>query len=173
MRRSVVTCSCRAQANAAAETLLARSGVLYMDGDQRLQNRDRALARKLSAAISTCIVHSHQSKLATRTLFVNAGDERIALCLTPLIAERAENNGVLVELFSFGSHQPRLQQLFDCTPAEAAVAGDPIQGLSANDIAKKRFISIHTARQHIKNLLGKNGYRKQTELVSMLVRALG
>ena len=166
-----------AQANAAAETLLARSGVLYIDGDQRLQSRDRALARKLSAAISTCIVHSHQSKLATRTLFVNAGDERIALCLTPLIAERAENNGVLVELFSFGSHQPpdlqRLQQLFDCTPAEAAVAGDLMQGLSANDIAKKRFISIHTARQHIKNLLGKNGYRKQTELVSMLVRALG
>lgn len=166
-----------AQANDAARALLERSGTLYIDDHQRLQSRNPQVARKLGAALSTCILHSHQGTLDTRTLFVETGEERIALCLTPLVAESVENNGVLVELFSFSNHQSpdlqRLQQLFDCTPAEAGVAGDLIQGLSANDIAAKRFISVHTARQHIKNLLGKNGYRKQTELVSMLVRALG
>ena len=54
-----------------------------------------------------------------------------------------------------------------------AVAAALIQGLSASDIAEEKQISIHTARQHIKSLLAKNGYRKQTELIAMLVRALG
>lgn len=38
---------------------------------------------------------------------------------------------------------------------------------------EEKQISVHTVRQYIKNLLAKNGYRKQTELVAMLVRALG
>ncbi|UJJ30130.1 helix-turn-helix transcriptional regulator [Halopseudomonas maritima] len=166
-----------AQANDAARDLLARSGELYIADDHRLHCREAQMSRKVANAISTSIVHSHQGKLETRTLFIQTAAERLALCLTPLVAERAENNGVLAELFSFTDQQApdlaRLQSLFDCTRAEAGIAGDLVQGLSASDIAERRHISVHTARQHIKNLLGKNGYRKQTELVSMLVRALG
>ena len=51
-------------------------------------------------------------------------------------------------------------------------AAELIHGLNAAEIADKNGISVHTARQHIKSLLSKNGYRKQTELVAMLVRAL-
>ncbi|MFP1681572.1 helix-turn-helix transcriptional regulator [Alloalcanivorax sp. C16-1] len=166
-----------AQANDAARALLENSGTLFINGEQRLRCQDERLARKLNDAIGTCIIRSHQGKLDTGTLFIHTPQERIALCLTPLVAESAENNGVLAELFSFDNTLPpdldRLQILFQCTPAEAAVAGELIQGLSAKDIAEKRRISVHTARQHIKSLLSKNGYRKQTELVSMLVRALG
>lgn len=166
-----------AQANDAARNLLTHTGNLFIGEDQRLHSSDKRLTRKLHDAISTCIVHSHKGHLDTRTLFIRNGHERLAICLTPLVAESVENNGVLAELFSFDSELApdleRLQTLFQCTPAEAAVATALIQGLSASDIAEEKQISIHTARQHIKSLLAKNGYRKQTELIAMLVRALG
>lgn len=166
-----------AQANDAARNLLTHTGNLFIGEDQRLHSSDKRLTRKLHDAISTCIVHSHKGHLDTRTLFIRNGHERLAICLTPLVAESVENNGVLAELFSFDSELApdleRLQTLFQCTPAEAAVAAALIQGLSASDIAEEKQISIHTARQHIKSLLAKNGYRKQTELIAMLVRALG
>ncbi|MCG2582559.1 MAG: helix-turn-helix transcriptional regulator [Marinobacter sp.] len=166
-----------AQANNAALALLENSKSLSITNEQRLQSPDSRITRKLHDAITTCIVHSHKGRLSPQTVFVSTGHERIAICLTPLIADSAENNGALAELFCFDTSlepdQERLQTLFYCTPAEASIATELIQGLSASEIAEKKQISIHTARQHIKNLLAKNGYRKQTELVSMLVRALG
>lgn len=170
------------QVNDAALTLLDKSKGLSISGNpisgnQQLQSADSRITRKLQDAITTCIVHSHKGLLSPQTVFAISRGERIAVCLTPLIAESAENNGVLAELFGFDASLdpdlPRLQRLFQCTPAEAAVAADLTEGLSATEIAGRKQISIHTARQHIKNLLAKNGYRKQTELVSKLVRALG
>ncbi|MCG7198374.1 helix-turn-helix transcriptional regulator [Marinobacter pelagius] len=166
-----------AQANDAALALMENSRSLSITGSERLQSSDRRITRRLQDAITTCIILSHKGILSPQTVFTSRGHERIAVCLTPLIADSAENNGVLAELFCFDSSlepdQERLQTLFQCTPAEAAVAADLAQGLSASDVAERKQISIHTARQHIKSLLAKNGYRKQTELVSMLVRALG
>jgi len=166
-----------AEANNAARALLESTGALFVGEDRRLHSRDRRTTRKLHDAITTCIVLSHKGILEPHTLFIRNGQERVSVCLTPLVTENPENNGVLAELFSFDTTLPpdldKLQSLFQCSPVEAAVAGGLMRGLSANDIAEERHISIHTARQHIKSLLAKNGYRKQTELVSMLVRALG
>ncbi|MEQ3722688.1 helix-turn-helix transcriptional regulator [Alcanivorax sp.] len=165
-----------AQANNNALDLLAHSDTLSISDNQRLQCKDARLNRKLSDAISTCLIHSQKGTPATQTLFVDNCHERIAICLTPLIAEKKEHNGVLAELFRYDSAMEpdigKLQSLFQCTPAEAGIAAELIHGLNATEIADKNGISVHTARQHIKNLLAKNGYRKQTELVAMLVRAL-
>ena len=83
---------------------------------------------------------------------------------------------MLAELFRYDSNMEpnlrKLQSMFHCTPDEASIAAELIHGLNATKIADKNGISIHTARQHIKDLLSKNGYRKQTELVPMMVRDL-
>lgn len=168
---------CVAQANDAAMALLSASDDLFIGEDQRLYSSDKRITRKLHDAVLTCFVNSTQGILDTQTLFVENGNERIAVHLTPLMDNGAECNGVLAELFSFSSglepDPKRIQLLFECTSAEAAIAALLIRGLSANEIAEERQISVHTARQHIKSLLAKNCYRKQTELVSMMVRALG
>ncbi|PHR66521.1 helix-turn-helix transcriptional regulator [Alcanivorax sp.] len=180
VNKALVVCNALgrvAQANHAARSILESSNKLFLSEGERLTSKNNRLARKINDAISTCIVHSHQGKLEPVTLFIPDSDERLALSLVPLIADNPDNNGVLIELFSFNaSQQPdleKMQALFDCTPAEASVASAMMQGLSANEIAEKKGISIHTARQHIKSLLGKNGFGKQTELIAMLVRALG
>ena len=166
-----------AQANQAARDILDSSSKLVLSDKELLTSKDSRLARQLNDAITTCIVNSHQGKLEPVTLFIPDHNERLALSLVPLIADNPDNNGVLIEVFSFdASQQPNLekmQALFHCTPAEAAIASAMMQGLSASEIAEEKHISVHTARQHIKSLLAKNGFGKQTELIAMLVRALG
>lgn len=165
------------QINDAARATLSATGGLYVGEDQRLHSHDRRFTRKLQDTITTCIVHSHRGKIDTHTLFMTRANARLAICLTPLVSGDAGNSGVLAELFSFDTNpQPdlaRLQQLFQCTPTEAEIAAALMTGLGATAISEQKRISVHTARQHIKSLLGKNGCRKQTELVAMLVRALG
>lgn len=180
VNKALVVCNALgrvAQANQAARSILDSSGQLFLSEGELLTSNNRALARQINDAISTCIVHSHQGKLEPVTLFIPDLNERLALSLVPLIADNPDNNGVLIEVFSFDANQQpdleKMQALFDCTPAEASVASAMMQGLSANEIAEQKGISIHTARQHIKNLLAKNGFGKQTELIAMLVRALG
>ena len=70
-------------------------------------------------------------------------------------------------------NQDKMQTLFQCTPREATIASDLMQGATNAKIAEQQSISIHTARQRIKHLMAKNGYNKQTELVTMMVRVLG
>ncbi|MED5431612.1 MAG: helix-turn-helix transcriptional regulator [Pseudomonadota bacterium] len=165
-----------AQANQAARTLIDNSQSLQISASHRLTSSDDKLSRQLADAITTNLVNANQGRADTQTLFVENRDERIAICLTPLQSERAEHNGLLAELFNYRIDMTpdlgKLQSLFLCTPAEAAIAAELVHGLGATEIADKNGISVHTARQHIKNLLSKNGYRKQTELVAMLVKTL-
>ena len=166
-----------AQANSAARQIIAGSEKLKLTREGRLSSSDPRLARQINDAIAASIVSSHQGKLEPITLFIAGHNERLSLSLTPLTAENPDNNGVLVELFCFdNTQQPdqgKIQTLFQCTPKEAAIASNLMQGATAAEIAEQHGISIHTARQHIKNLMAKNGYSKQTELVAMMVRALG
>ena len=164
------------QANNTSHALLEQSDCLFINDHRQLCSSNPRITRKLRDAISTCIVHSHLGRLDTRILFINEPQGRIAVCLTPLVAETPAHNGVLAELFSYQGqldmNLEKLQSLFQCTPAEAAVANDLAHGLSAAAIAEKNGVSVHTVRQHIKQLLAKNGYHKQAELIAMLVRAL-
>ncbi|MCK0154141.1 helix-turn-helix transcriptional regulator [Alcanivorax sp. S6407] len=180
VNKALVVCNALgkvAQANQAARDIIDHSSALTLSAEAALTSNNRRLARQLSDAITTSIMHSHQGKLEPVTLFITDQDERLALSLVPLIADNPDNNGVLIEVFSFAaSKQPdleKMQSLFHCTPAEASVAAALMQGLSANEIAEEKGVSVHTARQHIKSLLAKNGFGKQTELIAMLVRALG
>jgi DNA-binding CsgD family transcriptional regulator len=59
-----------------------------------------------------------------------------------------------------------VRQLYDLTPAEARTAEALMQGLSASDIASRDGRKLETARSHIKNVLGKTGLARQSELVA-------
>jgi DNA-binding CsgD family transcriptional regulator len=165
-----------AKANDSALALLENSGLLHIHEGNYLRSQDANADRRLNSAIATCIIHSHQNTPEPKIIFLNNSDERLAVFLTPLIANNSDDNGVLAELFSYlpdiEADMSKLRSLFDCTAAEASVAKELMHGFSATEIAEKNSVSIHTVRQQIKSLLAKNGYHKQTELVAMLVRAL-
>ncbi|MAA65613.1 MAG: LuxR family transcriptional regulator [Alteromonadaceae bacterium] len=167
------------QCNAAAEVVLAKHPGLFVTDsqEQRLKSRHARFNRKLESAIVTSIFNARHGIQDIITLFDETDDERIAICLTPLVEGENNHHGALAELVLFNAANPvdqnRLQELFQCTPAEARTASLLAQGMTAESIAEELSISVHTVRQYIKSLLGKNGYRRQTQLVAAMVRALG
>lgn len=167
------------QCNAAAKKLLAIHPRLYVNegADPRLKSRNLMFNQEVSAAVLTCVYNARSAVHDTITLVDGDGDERLALCFTPMTGDDGSCQGALGELVSLSSSrgvdENRLRALFDCTVAEARTAALLMWGQSAEQIAETEALSIHTVRQYIKNLLSKNGYRRQTELVAALVRALG
>lgn len=57
------------------------------------------------------------------------------------------------------------------TAAEMAVAAGIAEGLTPDELAGQRSVSIHTIRNQLKSALFKSGARRQADLVRMLVRA--
>ncbi|KAA1176145.1 helix-turn-helix transcriptional regulator [Marinobacter salinexigens] len=173
------------QCNAAAESILRSHPRLFVDDqeDSRLQSRDAGFNRKLNDAIITSIFNARDGVQDIITLFDEADDERIAICITPLAMGERENGeatgryGALAEVIPFTVTAPpdidKLCELFQCTRSEARIAGQLMQGASINEIAESEHLSVHTVRDYVKSLLSKNGYRRQAELVGALVRALG
>lgn len=72
---------------------------------------------------------------------------------------------------SESGHMP-LQTAFALTPAEVAVAVLLSRGLSPEDVARDRAVSIETVRSQIRGLMNKTDTRRQSELVALVTRYL-
>lgn len=64
-----------------------------------------------------------------------------------------------------------LRQLFDLTPAEAAVARSLTTGLSLDEAAEVLNISRNTARAHLRSIFSKSGITRQTELMRLMLNS--
>ena len=62
-----------------------------------------------------------------------------------------------------------VRQIFDLTPAEAAVTRRLTAGLSLEDAAHSLEISRNTARAHLRSIFSKSGITRQTELVRLVL----
>ncbi len=165
--------------NSAADALLAEHPELFVseqDEAPRLKSRMRRFSRELDDAILTSIINSRKGIPDSITLISQYDNERIAVCITPLTDQQSKAHGALAELYTRRGDQPidrnKLRALFECTEAESLVAEQLMAGKTAAEIAEHQQLSLHTIRQYIKNLLAKNGFRRQSELVGALIRAL-
>ncbi|MBW8812894.1 MAG: hypothetical protein JF588_05660 [Caulobacterales bacterium] len=61
-----------------------------------------------------------------------------------------------------------LEALFDLTPTEAQLASKVAEGITVQEIASARGISIQTARVHMRNIYTKLGLSRQAELTNLL-----
>jgi len=61
-----------------------------------------------------------------------------------------------------------IRSLFDLTPAEARVARGLAAGQTVTDIAAESGTSMNTVRSHVKVVLTKVGYNRQSDVVALL-----
>jgi DNA-binding CsgD family transcriptional regulator len=61
-----------------------------------------------------------------------------------------------------------LQQLFELTPAEAAVSRALAAGSSLEDIAAATGVSVNTVKTHLHRVYGKTSTRRQGELIALI-----
>ena len=65
-----------------------------------------------------------------------------------------------------------LRQLFDFTPAEAALALQLANGYSLDEAAEELDIRKNTARAHLRAIFSKTGVTRQTTLVHVLLNSV-
>jgi DNA-binding CsgD family transcriptional regulator len=66
-----------------------------------------------------------------------------------------------------------LQQALDLSPAEAEIAMLVAQGLSRDEIARRRWVSSETIATQIKAIFRKSDLRRQTQLAALVARLEG
>lgn len=167
-------------ANAAArDELAATRDVVNRSGLLGCRHRDDDA--EMTAALESLALGSGATGAASRRhvrLHTADGIGKVVACLAPL--RPAEVMGAFgarpLAMIMFhdtaATAQPDalvIAEVFRLTPAEARVAVLLAQGVAADDIARRRQVSPHTARTQIKALLAKTEAASLSDMVRRLV----
>lgn len=170
----VVRCSSAAEA-----ALAARDGIQLQAGKLRAASarEDRDLQAAIRAVLQPC---EGADRPASRGLSLSrpSGSRNLGVIVQPVPAGGsglAASARVAVYIrdpeASAEVEGELVRQLFDLTPAEAAVARRLTAGLSLEDAASSLDISRNTARAHLRSIFSKSGITRQTELVRLMLNS--
>ena len=167
--------------SASANETLAASDGLLVQGD-RLRASVSADDRKLQMAIralSKTIAEGQMPAARAISLGRPSGKRNLGVLIRPVegVCDAGYGAGVCLALCirdpsAVAPMEGNLMRdLFDLTPAEAAVAGRLTAGLSLEDAASSLDISRNTARAHLRSIFSKSGISRQTELVRLMLNS--
>ncbi|MFG6428350.1 helix-turn-helix transcriptional regulator [Roseateles sp. LYH14W] len=155
-----------AQINPAALRLLAANEPVLCLRRQRLHapGDPLALGRCLAAA-----ARGERSALA----LARPGRPALTLLAEPLPTDGLDWVRVCLRDPELELPDPRLlQSLFGFTPTEAVVAAGLAQGMDSAELARTLGVQPNTVHSHIKRVLLKSGARRQSRLVSLILRSV-
>lgn len=173
MSGRVIRCSAKA-----SEALAARDGLQLQAGKLRAASaaEDREFQQAIKSAIRSAI-SGEPSRARGLALTKLSGQRNLGIIVQPV---QGEQRGSAVPTVAVYLRDPEanadvesdlVRQLFDLTPAEAAVARRLTAGLTLEDTAQSLDISRNTARAHLRSIFSKSGITRQTELVRLVLNS--
>lgn len=174
----VVDEHCRASSTSAvADRLLQARDGLQMQGG-RLRALNASEDRELQAAVRAAAQGGRDREhTASRGLSLTklSGARTLGIVVSPVESSSPGTRLVSVFLRDCDAIQDVesefVRQIFDLTPAEAAVTRRLTAGLSLEDAAASLDISRNTARAHLRSIFSKSGITRQTELVRLVLNS--
>ena len=176
MSGKVVSCSVKAE-----DALAARDGLQMQAG--KLRATAAKDDRELQAAIRIAMQKAtggESDGMRGLALTKSSGVRNLGIIIQPVPGR--EGGGVMtaatVAIYFRDPDENAdvandlVRQLFDLTPAEAAVARRLASGLSLEDAASSLEISRNTARAHLRSIFSKSGITRQTELVRLMLNSV-
>ena len=171
---NIICCSRKAD-----EALSERDGLQLQAG--RLRATCAKEDRELQAAIKLAIQAAANGAQTTRGIALTrlSGQRNLGLVVQamPTAARQGAAAAPTVAIFLRDPEANAevggdlVRELFDLTPAEAAVARRLAAGLSLEDAASSLDISRNTARAHLRSIFSKSGITRQTELVRLMLNS--
>lgn len=154
----------------------AEADVWTSRGGDRIALLDRRADGLLQNALG--LIATEQG---VRSLPIVAGERSLPGVLHIVPIRRAAHDlfgrAAAILILTKASNEPTratalLQALFDLTPTEAVVTARIAAGQTIEQIAHADGKSIATVRNQVKNVLGKTGCRRQTELARLLIQLI-
>jgi PAS domain-containing protein len=142
-----------------AEAWISRAGRLHM----RQLEEDQQFARQLAMVLEG----------EARMLRLSAGS--FGNQLVSSLIRLDDNSAALVVTDPARNHpdwREGLMMRFHVTPSEAAVVHAVVEGEPLKRFAERKAIAYETARTQLKAAMGKNGWRRQADMVADVLRSL-
>jgi len=169
--------------NRGAERILASSDGFRIDrhGPSAEDARENATLQKLIA--DAIDAREGQELRAAGFVAINrpSGERAYAVMVTPLLAAPGKTviSDAVVAIFiadpsaRFLAGPQALSELYQLTHSEAELVRLLAAGLSLEEAADKRGVSLNTARSHLKHVFAKTDTSRQGELVRLIVSGVG
>jgi DNA-binding CsgD family transcriptional regulator len=165
--------------NRAADAILKRGdGLISRDG---LRAASRQETAKLRNAIAAVCIEPDSGAIKPETVVQihrRSGLKALEVLVCPLPSRSSLRKGkAAAALFITDPEEEAtldsraLRQLFGLTPAEIRLCIALVKGKSVEEYAHEAGISPNTARTHVKRIYSKTGVRRQSELVSLLLKS--
>jgi DNA-binding CsgD family transcriptional regulator len=169
--------------NAAAERIVAEADGFHVDG-----GRPGAEDARENAALQTLIADAMEADTGEvlaahgfQSVSRPSGKRPFSLMVAPLRVGSASgaSDDVAVALFVSDPERERisgfkmLEELYSLTQSEADLLQLLSMGMSLEEAAEVRGVSMNTARSHIKHMFAKTGVSRQGELVRIMLAGLG
>jgi len=151
------------------------------NGPSASDARENATLQKLIADALDARVGCEQASRGFTTIARPSGKREYALMVTPLLAPAngAASTDIVVAVFVVdpeGGAPPVaevLEDLYSLTHSEAEIVRQLAMGLSLDEAAQARGVSMNTARSHLKHAFAKTGTNRQGELVRLVISGIG
>jgi|GEM_PF-1916140 len=168
------------RSKAACDTMADHDGLRAQGG--RLRASYAAEDRKLQQTIKEVIRSVADGEtMVTRGLSLSrpSGERSLGIIVQPIQGDIREGQSVAPSVAVYVRDPEAaaevegelLSQLFDLTPAEAAVVSRLTTGLSLGDAASSLDISRNTARAHLRSIFSKSGITRQSELIRLMLNS--
>jgi len=163
-------------ANAWARTMAAEDDRLSLDGST-LHSADHTHDTALRNLIETAAGSLGTQGAAGSWMYLARDGRPVPFIATPLAPSDAMRStwASPLALVLVGNSETRsvmdagvLASLFGLTNKECIVAARLAAGETLQEIAEREFLSLHTVRVHIRDILRKTGTHRQSELVRLL-----
>lgn len=169
--------------NQAAERIIALDDGFGIDrnGVSAADARENAELQQLIADALDAETGREMAARGFAAISRPSGKRDFALMVSPLLAHRegSASSDIVAVLFVVdpeGGAPPvaeALERLYSLTPSEAEIVRLLSMGLSLEEAAQSRGISINTARSHLKHAFSKTGTSRQGELVRLIIAGVG
>ncbi|MET8423685.1 helix-turn-helix transcriptional regulator [Nocardia sp. NPDC004860] len=161
-------------ANPAALAILRAGDGLRLGAPARLESNDPAVSSRLRRLLAAA-AQTGPSNAAARLLIPRDGGRLpLTVSILPLCpgSQESPRRAALMVIVDPEREEPggreTLRELYGLTRAESQVAFEVLRGSGLASVAEELYISVNTARTHLRQVFAKTGTCRQAELVRLL-----
>lgn len=163
-------------ANSWAESLVQADSHLSLDQGV-LRACSDTLQGTLRAMLERAVNRSGAEPSAGSWMHITSGGQPVPIIVMPLVSRQPVEGPwqLPFAMMLMGNSESRsvldtvvLTSLFGLSRKESIIAAHLAAGATLTDIAEREFLSPHTVRVHIRDILRKTGTHRQSELVRLL-----
>ncbi|ROR98886.1 DNA-binding CsgD family transcriptional regulator [Sinobacterium caligoides] len=148
---------------------------LFTVGDSGIVFNDDKLNEDFHRSILVFLLDSKCRQLQRQHIFIPTASEPLRLTFRALLSKEEQFTGLIVEAKDSNAieypSRSSIRAIIDATESEAKVVERLIRCDDIKSSAKILQLTENTVRSYIKSVMAKNGFKRQIEMISLIIKS--